>query len=61
VRWGKAGAGVRTDYANGATAAGGMRVVLKAYEEFGENVPRRGFDTSTGLGSPSPSLLTALR
>ncbi len=60
VRSGRAGAGVRVDFANGATAASGKKYVLKAFEELGENVPRRGYDTAAGLGSPTPKLLATL-
>ena len=60
VRWGSAGAGVRVDYVDGATTAKGLRYVVKVFEEWGENVPRRGYDTAAGLGSPSPRLLAVL-
>ena len=60
VRYGRAGAGVRVDFLDGATAASGRRVVVKAFEEWGENVPRRGYDTAAGLGSPAPSLVATL-
>jgi subtilase family serine protease len=60
VRYGRAGARVRVDYTDGATAASGKTYVLKPFEEFGENVPRRGYDTAAGLGSPAPSLLALL-
>lgn len=60
VRYGRAGAGVRVDYVDGATAASGRRVVVKAFEEWGENVPRRGYDTAAGLGSPAPALVATL-
>jgi subtilase family serine protease len=60
VRYGHAGARVRVDFADGATAASGRTYVLKVFEEFGENVPRRGYDTATGLGTPAPSLLSLL-
>jgi hypothetical protein len=60
VRYGRAGAGVRVDYVDGATAKSGTRMVLKAFEEWGENVPRRGYDTAAGLGSPATSLVAIL-
>ena len=60
VRYGRAGAGVRVDFVNGANASAGRRVVAKAFEEWGENVPRRGYDTAAGLGSPAPSLIGLL-
>ena len=60
VRYGRAGAGVRVDFVNGATAAGGVKHVVKVFEEWGENVPRRGYDTAAGLGSPAPGLVAAL-
>jgi subtilase family serine protease len=60
VAYGRQGAGVRVDFVDGATAAGGRRVLLKEFEAFGENVPRRGYDTAAGLGSPSPSLVRVL-
>lgn len=60
TRYGKAGAGVRVDFVDGANASSGKRVVLKAFEEWGENVPRPGYDTAVGLGSPKPSLVALL-
>ncbi|HEV2891219.1 MAG TPA: protease pro-enzyme activation domain-containing protein [Frankiaceae bacterium] len=60
VRYGRQGAGVRVDFLDGATPASGRRVVLKAFEEWGENVPRRGYDTAAGLGSPLPALVASL-
>jgi subtilase family serine protease len=60
VRYGRQGAGVRVDYVDGATAKSGRRYVLKAFEALGENVPRRGYDTAAGLGTPAPSLLSLL-
>ena len=60
VRYGGAGAGVRVDYTDGASPASGKRYVLKVFEEWGENVPRRGYDTAAGLGTPTPSLLGTL-
>jgi subtilase family serine protease len=59
VAWGGAGAGVRVDYVSGVS--GPTKKVLKVFEEYGENVPRRGYDTATGLGSPAPALLTLLK
>lgn len=53
-------AGVRTDYVNGADAADGVRKVLKTFEAYQMNVPRRGYDLSSGLGSPSPRWLDLL-
>ncbi|HVE99411.1 MAG TPA: protease pro-enzyme activation domain-containing protein [Mycobacteriales bacterium] len=47
-------AGVRTDHVNGANPADGMRKVLKTFEAYQMNVPRRGYDLSSGLGAPSP-------
>lgn len=46
---------VRTDYLNGLS--GKTKKVLKTFEAFGTNPPRPGYDTNTGLGSPSPSFL----
>jgi subtilase family serine protease len=60
VRYGRAGARVRTDYTDGATAASGIVRVLKPFEEFGDNVPRPGYDTAAGLGTPAPSLIALL-
>lgn len=44
---------VRIDYVSGAS--GEKRTVLKIFEDFTEAAPRKGFDTATGLGSPSPA------
>jgi subtilase family serine protease len=55
---GTLGAGVRTEYVDGATPAKGLKYVLKAFEQYEGNAPARGYDTSTGLGSPSPRWLT---
>jgi subtilase family serine protease len=60
VRYGRAGARVRVDFTDGATAKSGKHSVLKVFEAFGENIPRRGYDTAAGLGSPAPSLLALL-
>jgi subtilase family serine protease len=60
VRYGHAGAGVRVDFTDGATAKSGSKYVLKMFEQWGENVPQRGYDTAAGLGSPTGALLTAL-
>jgi subtilase family serine protease len=60
VRYGRQGAGVRVDYLDGATAKSGRKYVLKAFEALGENVPRPGYDTASGLGTPAPSLLGIL-
>ena len=60
VRYGRAGGGVRVDFTDGATAKSGKKYVLKAFEEWGDNVPRRGYDTAAGLGTPTGSLLAAL-
>jgi subtilase family serine protease len=60
VRYGRAGGGVRVDFTDGATAASGTKYVLKAFEEWGENVPRRGYDTAAGLGTPTGALLAVL-
>lgn len=54
------GARVRTDYVDGATTAKGLRSVLKTFEAYESNVPAPGYDTSTGLGSPSPRWLSHL-
>jgi hypothetical protein len=54
------GAGVRTEYVDGSTPAKGVRKVLKTFESYETNVPRRGYDTSTGLGSPSARWLSLL-
>jgi subtilase family serine protease len=61
VRYGRAGAGIRVDYKDGATAKSGSKPVLKVFEEMGENHARRGYDTASGLGSPSPVLLQLLK
>jgi subtilase family serine protease len=60
VRNGSLGAGVRTEYVDGATPAKGTKAVLKTFEAYENNVPARGYDTSTGLGSPSTRWLTLL-
>ena len=57
---GTLGAGVRTEYVDGATPAKGTKAVLKAFEQYEGNAPARGYDTSTGLGSPSPRWLSLL-
>lgn len=57
---GDLGARVRTDHVDGATPAKGLRHVLKTFEAYESNVPARGYDTSSGLGAPSPSWLRAL-
>ena len=57
---GHGGAGVRTDYTNGADPSGGLTLWLKTFEAFGQNITRRGYDTSTGLGSPSPVWFRAM-
>ncbi|HVF18691.1 MAG TPA: protease pro-enzyme activation domain-containing protein [Mycobacteriales bacterium] len=54
-------AGVRTDHVDGATAADGVKKVLKTFEAYQTNVPARGYDTSTGVGAPSPRWLSLLR
>ncbi len=54
-------AGVRTDFVDGSTAADGVKKVLKTFEQYESNVPRPGYDTSTGVGAPSPRWLNALR
>ncbi|MDX6199591.1 MAG: hypothetical protein QOJ79_2742 [Actinomycetota bacterium] len=62
VPLGSLGAGIRTEYVDGATPAKGKKAVLKTFEQYENNLPARGYDTSTGLGSPTPrwlSLLTA--
>jgi hypothetical protein len=64
VPLGGLGARVRVDHVDGATPAKGVRYVLKTFEAYEGNVPRRGYDTSTGLGSPAPGwlrLIGALR
>lgn len=53
VASGRRTAGVRFDYVNGADAAGGIATYLKTFEDFTSNKPRPGYDTVTGLGSPS--------
>jgi hypothetical protein len=53
VRYGRA-------YKDGATAASGKTYVLKVFEAYGDNVPRTGYDTAAGLGSPAPSLVALL-
>jgi subtilase family serine protease len=58
--YGRAGAGVRVDFRDGATAASGKAFVLKEFEQLGDNVARRGYDTGSGLGTPAPSLLALL-
>lgn len=50
---GSLGAGIRTEYVDGATPAKGTKAALKTFESYESNVPARGYDTSTGLGSPS--------
>jgi subtilase family serine protease len=60
VRYGRAGAGVRVDFKDGATAKSGKTYVLKVFEAYGDNVPRPGYDTAAGLGSPAPSLVALL-
>ncbi|MBK5305333.1 MAG: hypothetical protein JJD92_01450 [Frankiaceae bacterium] len=60
TRLGSLGAGVRTEYVDGATPAKGVKQVLKVFEQYESNVPARGYDTSTGLGSPSTRWLTLL-
>lgn len=60
VRYGRAPAGVRVDFADNATAASGTKYLLKVFEEWGENVPRKGYDTASGLGSPTGALLMQL-
>jgi subtilase family serine protease len=57
---GSLGAGVRTEYVDGATPAKGTKSVLKTFEQYENNVPARGYDTSTGLGSPSVRWLALL-
>jgi subtilase family serine protease len=57
---GSLGAGVRTEYVDGATPAKGTKSVLKAFEQYESNAPARGYDTSTGLGSPSARWLALL-
>jgi hypothetical protein len=48
------------DYKDGATAKSGRLYVLKEYEQLGENLPRRGYDTAAGLGTPTGRLLALL-
>jgi subtilase family serine protease len=57
---GSLGAGVRTEYVDGATPAKGTKSVLKAFEQYESNAPASGYDTSSGLGSPSARWLTLL-
>ncbi len=54
-------AGVRTDFVDGAAAASGVKKVLKTFEVYDSNVPVKGYDTSSGLGSPSRTWLALLR
>jgi subtilase family serine protease len=58
VRSGHEGSRVRIDYVDGSTPAKGTAPTLKLFEDFTSNQPGRGFDTATGLGAPSPSLLS---
>jgi hypothetical protein len=60
TRNGSLGAGVRTEYVDGATPARGTKSVLKSFEQYESNVPAPGYDTSTGLGSPSVRWITLL-
>jgi subtilase family serine protease len=55
---GTLGAGIRTEYADGATPAKGTKSVLKTFEQYDSNVPASGYDTCTGLGSPSTRWLS---
>jgi subtilase family serine protease len=57
---GSLGAGIRTEYVDGATPAKGTKSVLKTFEQYEGNAPARGYDTSTGLGSPSARWLSLL-
>jgi subtilase family serine protease len=58
VPHGRLGARVRTDYVAGGS--GPTRAVLKVFESYESNPPRRGYDTSTGLGSPTAAWFAAL-
>jgi subtilase family serine protease len=51
---------VRSDYVDGATPRQGVRPVLKTFEAYDGNLPATGYDVSTGLGSPSRSLVAQL-
>ncbi|MHB8510189.1 MAG: S53 family peptidase [Candidatus Dormibacteria bacterium] len=57
---GHRGAGVVTTYQDGATPASGLRRLLKTFEQFRSNRTAVGYDTVTGLGSPTPCLLDFL-
>jgi subtilase family serine protease len=57
---GSLGAGIRTEYVDGATPAKGTKAVLKTFEQYEGNAPARGYDTSTGLGSPTARWLALL-
>ncbi|GAC1410505.1 MAG: S53 family peptidase [Actinomycetota bacterium] len=57
VASGKPKAGVRADYVNHVDSAKGVTKILKTFEQFGTNVPRTGYDTCTGLGSPGRDFL----
>jgi subtilase family serine protease len=52
------GSGVRVDYVSGDH--GRTTTVLKTFEAFTSNEPARGYDTNSGLGSPSPAFLRLL-
>lgn len=60
VSYGHAGARVRVDFVDNATAKSGTKYVLKPFEQFGDNIPRPGYDTAAGLGTPAPSWLALL-
>ena len=60
VPLGGLGSRVRTDHVDGATPTQGTRAVLKTFEAYESNVPAPGYDTSTGLGSPSTAWLAVL-
>jgi subtilase family serine protease len=53
-------AGVRWEYIDAAHSAMGTKATLKTFEEFGTNLPRRGYDTCTGIGSPGVGFLARL-
>ncbi|HVE73726.1 MAG TPA: protease pro-enzyme activation domain-containing protein [Mycobacteriales bacterium] len=54
---GRLGARVRMDHVDGATTAKGTVAMLKVFESYQSNPAARGYDTSTGLGSPTATWL----
>lgn len=55
---GRLGARVRTEFVAGDK--GETRRVLKVFESYESNPPARGYDTSTGLGSPTAAFFARL-